>query len=183
MSPPIELPPVLDDGVIRLDAFTLDDAAAHWRGEDAEMRRRFDDPEPETTKSLQLAQAAMVRWIGQRVAGGPQFAYALRTAPRLLAGGCELRRPAAERAEVSWWVFPEFRGRGLAGRAARLLCRAAFESMPALRRIEAHIDPDNHASRHVALSGGFVELGEVQDLAWTGTTVTRLRYALERRTS
>jgi RimJ/RimL family protein N-acetyltransferase len=178
MSTPIHLPPSLSDGLVILDAPTLDDAPAHCRGEDAEMRRRFDSPTPETPGSLEQARAAMARWIDQRDHGGPQFAYALRDPPGLLAGGCELRRPAAECAEVSWWLFPDFRHRGLAVRAARLLCRAAFDNMPELRRIEAHIDPDNHASRRVALSGGFVELGEVKDAAWTGVIITRLRYVL-----
>jgi RimJ/RimL family protein N-acetyltransferase len=50
--------------------------------------------------------------------------------------------------------------------------------MAKLRRIEAHIDPDNHASRGVALGAGFVEDGEVQDESWSGPAVTRLRYVL-----
>jgi RimJ/RimL family protein N-acetyltransferase len=178
MSTPIRLPAVLSDGVVRLDAPTPDDAVAHWRGEDAEMRRRFDDPEPLTPKSVDLTRAAMVRWIDQRAAGGPQFAYALRDQEGVLAGGCELRRPTPEHAEISWWVFPAFRGRGLAGRAAGLLCRAAFGDMPALRRIEAHIDHDNHASRRVAAVAGFVEDGEIQEATWAGAVVTRLRYVL-----
>jgi [ribosomal protein S5]-alanine N-acetyltransferase len=178
MSLRIDLPPVLGDDLVRLDAPTLEDALAHWRGEDTEMRRRFDDPEPESPKSVEQARTAMARWIGQRAAGGPQFAYALRVPPAVLAGGCELRRPASERAEVSWWVFPACRGRGLAGRAARLLCRAAFASMPELRWIEAHVDHDNHASRRVALSAGFVEAGEIEEGTWSGAIVTRLRYVL-----
>jgi len=181
MTFPIELPPILGDGVIRLDAPTLDDALAHWRGEDAEMRRRFDDPEPETPKPLEMAQAAMARWINYRAAGGPQFAYALRVDDGVLAGGCELQRPEHDRAQVSWWLFPDYRGRGLASRAARLLCHVAFESMPELRTIEAHIAHDNHPSRHVALSVGFVEAGEVTGDTWAGATVTLKRYVLTGR--
>jgi RimJ/RimL family protein N-acetyltransferase len=178
MNTRIDLPPVLGDNVVRLDAFTLDDAEAHWLGEDAEMRRRFDDPDPHTPKPVDQALAAMARWIDYRAAGGPQFTYAVRVAGGLLAGGCELQRPEVERAHVSWWVFPAYRRQGLAGRAARLLCQAAFGSMAKLRRIEAHIDPDNHASRGVALGAGFVEDGEVQDESWSGPAVTRLRYVL-----
>jgi RimJ/RimL family protein N-acetyltransferase len=174
----IDLPAVLEDGVVLLDAPKLDDAEAHWRGEDAEMRRRFDDPEPSVPKPLEMAQAAMARWIDYRAAGGPQFAYALRVDGGVLAGGCELQRPEHDRAHISWWLFPDYRGHGLASRAARLLCRAAFESMPDLRTIEAHIAHDNHASRHVALNVGFIEGGEVTNDTWAGATVTLQRYVL-----
>ena len=174
----IDLPPVLADGVVRLDSPTPEDALAHWRGEDAEMRRRFDDPEPEVLKPLELAQAAMARWIDGRAAGGPQFAYALRVEGRVLAGGCELQRPEHDRARVSWWLFPNYRGRGLASRAARLLCRGAFDSMPELRAIEAHIAHDNHSSRHVALSVGFIESGDVTSETRARATVTLRRYVL-----
>lgn len=178
MSPRIDLPPVLGDDIVRLDAFTLDDAEAHWLGEDAEMRRRFDDPDPHTPKPVEQARAAMARWIDYRAAGGPQFTYAVRVADGGLAGGCELQRPEVEKAHVSWWVFPAYRRQGLAGRAARLLCRAAFESMSELRRIEAHVAHDNHASRGVALGAGFVEDGEVVSETWAGEVVTLLRYVL-----
>jgi RimJ/RimL family protein N-acetyltransferase len=178
MNVRIDLPPMLGDGVVRLDAFTLDDAEAHWLGEDAEMRRRFDDPEPHTPKPLEQARASMARWIDYRAAGGPQLAYAVRVADGVLAGGCELQRPEVARAHVSWWVFPAYRGRGLAGRAARLLCRAALESMAEVRRIEAHIDFDNHPSRGVVLGAGFVEDGEIVEGTWAGAVVTRLRYVL-----
>jgi RimJ/RimL family protein N-acetyltransferase len=178
MNTRIDLPPEIGDGVVRLDAFTLDDATAHWLGEDAEMRRRFDDPDPHTPKPVEQARAAMARWIDYRAAGGPQLAYAVRIADGVLAGGCELQRPEVERAHVSWWVFPTYRRQGLAGRAARLLCRTAFESMAEIRSIEAHIDPDNHASRGVALGAGFVEDGEVVGETWAGAIVTRLRYVL-----
>ena len=45
------------------------------------------------------------------------FAYAVRSAAGELVGGCELRLAAPDSADVSYWVFPAFRGQGYARRA------------------------------------------------------------------
>ena len=167
----MRLPDRLTDGVVVLDAPTLDDAAAHNAGEDGEMRLRFESPRPAT---LDEHRAAFGRWVAAREAGGPDIVYAVRGKGGVLMGGCEIRRPAADRASVSYWIYPAFRGQGLAVRALALLCEAA--SSQGLTRIEAHIDADNHASRRTAEAAGFVETGEVEDEEWTGRLVTRLLY-------
>ena len=155
----IRLPASLSDGVIVLDAHALADAEAHWRGEDDEMRRRFDSPRPPT---LEEVRAAIGRWVEARATGGPNFVYALRSPEGVLMGGCEVRRLGPGRANVSYWVFPHFRGRGHAARALRLVCAAAA-ALADIRRLEAHIDPDNLASRRVAEAAGFGEAGVVED--------------------
>jgi RimJ/RimL family protein N-acetyltransferase len=175
VAPLIVLPPILEDGVIRLDAHTPADADAHRQGEDAEMRRRFEAPRPATLEEIRVA---IGRWSQQRACGGPGFTYALRMLSGELAGGCELRRPDADCAHVSYWVFAAFRRQGLAGRALRLMLAAAREAMPELRAFEAHIDPDNVASRALAAGAGFVESGQVEEAALSGETISRLRYVL-----
>ena len=173
---PIRLPEVLTDGVIVLDAPTLDDAGPHLAGEDEEMRRRFESPGPGT---LEGARAAMGRWITARAAGGPMFAYALRNLTGALMGGCEIRLVSADVANVSYWLFPAFRGRGHASRALRLLCEhAAF--IPGLCRIEAHVDPDNIASRRVAEQARFLEVGVVEDATADGSIASRILYVRPR---
>ena len=72
---PMPLPPSLTDGVIRLDSHTVEDAEAHYAGEDMEMVRRFDGVEKAPLENI---RGAMRRWIAMRAAGGPQFAYAMR---------------------------------------------------------------------------------------------------------
>src|SRR5438270_13200599 len=145
------LPETLADGIVLLDVHRLEDAEAHLLGEDEEMRRRFDSVRPAT---LEETRSAVERWIAGRAEGGPMFAYALRAASGQLIGGCELRMRSASSANVSYWVFPSFRGHGHALRAVSLLSAAA-ERIPGLHRLEVRIAPDNESSRRVAMKAGF----------------------------
>jgi RimJ/RimL family protein N-acetyltransferase len=72
-----------------------------------------------------------------------------------LVGGCELRLVGETRAEASYWTFPQFRRRGYATRALRLL--AAWASGLGVDRVELHGEPDNVASRRVAERSGFAQ--------------------------
>ena len=170
--PLLRLPEMLTDGIILLDAHRLEDAEAHWRGEDEEMRRRFDTMRPAT---LDETRAAIGRWIDGRATGAPMFAYALRTLSGRLAGGCELRMRSTDSANISYWLFPAFRGRGYAGRAVALLCDAAAR-VAGLRRLEARIAPDNVRSRRVAEKAGFIGAGWVEEKAWTDVSSAMMLY-------
>jgi RimJ/RimL family protein N-acetyltransferase len=170
--PLLFLPETLSDGVLLLDAHRLEDAEAHLAGEDEEMRRRFDAPRPAT---LDETRRAMARWIAGRAAGEPMFAYALRELDGRLIGGCELRMRSAESANVSYWVFARYRGRGHGLRALELLCAAA-QAIPGLRRLEARIAPDNRSSRRVAEKAGFEAAGTVEEKAWTGRVSAMILY-------
>jgi RimJ/RimL family protein N-acetyltransferase len=149
--------PTLEDGVIALDAHTLADVAAHVEGEDDEQARRFGwYPKRSTTET---ATAAIEAWRAQWAAGGPRRAFAIRTLPdQALAGGCELRIEGDGRAALSYWIFPAFRGRGLASRAVRLVTAWAFAQLE-VARVELLIEPDNHASLAVARAAGFTREG------------------------
>lgn len=170
--PLLRLPDTLSDGVVLLDTHRVEDAEAHLAGEDDEMRLRFDAPRKAT---LDEVRGAMARWIEGRKAGGPMFAYALRRPAGELMGGCELRMLTAQAANVSYWLYPQFRGRGYAARALALLCESAGV-VPGLEQVEAHIAPDNLASRRLAERCGFVEAGVAEEEAWTGATSTMIRY-------
>ncbi|MGA0604322.1 GNAT family N-acetyltransferase [Caulobacter sp. KR2-114] len=170
-TPPLDLPERLTDGVVMLDGHVGADAAAHHAGEDAEMRRRFHAPRPAT---LQEIRAAVQRWVDALAAPAPTRVYALRDGAGVLMGGAEARRTGASSADVSYWIYPAFRGRGLAARALALLVDALGQS--GIATVEAHIDPDNLASRRTAERAGFEEAGLVTETEWTGETVTRVRY-------
>jgi RimJ/RimL family protein N-acetyltransferase len=170
--PVLRLPDTLADGVVLLDAHRTGDAEAHLDGEDAEMRRRFDAERPAT---LEETRRAMARWIEGRAAGTPMFAYAVRLPSGELIGGCEIRMRSPTSANVSYWIYPPFRGRGYALRAVTLLCRAA-KGVEGLERLEARIAPDNTRSHRVAEKAGFKKAGTVEERAWTGAVATMNLY-------
>ena len=170
---PLRLPARMADDVVLLDGHVLADAEAHLAGEDAEMLRRFEAPHAAT---LDQTRAAIERWIAARAAGGPMIAYAVRAAGELV-GGCELRLAGPDSVDVSYWVFPAFRGQGYARRALTLLCQAVA-GLDDVSWVEVHIDPDNLASRRVAEAAGFVETGVVRDPTASGETARRLLYTL-----
>ena len=69
------------------------------------------------------------------------------------AGSVDVRRVADGVGSLSWAVYAPFRGRGLAGRAVRLLVDFAFAEL-GLSRVEAHVDPLNRPSLRIALRAG-----------------------------
>ena len=103
------------------------------------------------------------------------FAYAIRQRTGRLIGGCELRMRSPVSANVSYWIFPQFRRRGYALRALSVLCEVA-SSVDELERLEARVAPDNVASRRVLDKANFVESGTVEEIAWTGKASMMLLY-------
>jgi RimJ/RimL family protein N-acetyltransferase len=148
--------PRLTDGVIVLDGFTVADAGAHLAGEDEEQARRFGWYPAQSI--LGTVRRAIERWSGEWAGGAQTRAFALRQPEGVLVGGCEIRLRGDGRAALSYWVFPAFRGRGYAGRAARLACEWAFTAL-GVERMEVYVEPDNVRSRAVAVRGGFREEG------------------------
>jgi RimJ/RimL family protein N-acetyltransferase len=167
-----QLPDSISDGTILLDAYRLEDAEAHLSGEDEEMRRRFDAVRP---ASLDETRRAIKRWIAGRARGGPMFAYAVRDVSGRLMGGCELRMRSADSANVSYWLFPQFRGRGHALQALNLVCEAS-ERIAGLNRLELRISPDNESSRRVAERGGFLQTGTIEEKGGTGAVSMMIAY-------
>jgi RimJ/RimL family protein N-acetyltransferase len=153
--------PRLEDGVVSLDAHTLADVTAQVAGEDPEQARRFGwHPKRSTPATV---TAAIEAWQAQWAAGGPKRAFAVRElAGGALAGGCELRMESDGRATMSYWIFPPFRGLGLATRAVRLATAWAFAELD-MGRVELHIEADNDASHAVARRAGFSREGVLRD--------------------
>lgn len=149
--------PRLTDGVVALDQHTLTDAEAHLAGEDEEQARRFGwYPARSTPESV---RRAIESWQAQWESSGSTRTFAIRDQPvRALAGGCQLRLRERQIAEISYWVFPTFRGRGFAARAIALACGWAFLEL-GVERMELYVEPDNEASRRSAVRAGFTEEG------------------------
>jgi 8-oxo-dGTP pyrophosphatase MutT (NUDIX family)/GNAT superfamily N-acetyltransferase len=66
-----------------------------------------------------------------------------------VAGSIRLRPIDESRSELSWSVSPLHRGRGVGVRAVRLVLSYAFEHL-GLTRVEAYVDPTNHAALRLA---------------------------------
>ena len=149
--------PRLADEVVVLDAFSPEDEGAHLLGEDDEQARRFGwFPERSTPATV---RAAFARWDEGWRTGGSTRAFAMREpGSGTLVGGCEIRLRGEGIGEISYWTFPEHRGKGLATHAVRLLCAFAFSDL-AVNRVEAKVEPDNQSSRRVVEGAGFVEAG------------------------
>jgi RimJ/RimL family protein N-acetyltransferase len=147
----------LTDGVIALDRHTLADAAAHLAGEDEEQARRFGwYPARSTPEGV---RRVIVKWQREWATGSLTRVFAIRESETgALAGGCEVRVRDTGVGEMSYWVFPAFRGRRYASRAVILACGWAFAEL-GVERMEIYVEPDNAASRSTALRAGFTEEG------------------------
>ena len=145
--------PTLTDGIVLLDEFRPDDLDAHVSGEDEEHARRLGWYPDHSTRETALT--AFERWGRDWAEDGPTRALAARrTDSGELVGGCQLRLREKRIGELSYWTFPQHRGRGFARRAAALLCRYGFENL-GIERIEAYVEPDNSNSRRVVEAVGF----------------------------
>jgi [ribosomal protein S5]-alanine N-acetyltransferase len=65
------------------------------------------------------------------------------------------------RAELSLWVVPQLRGRGLGGRALRLAATWALEAC-GLARVQAVVEPGNEPMIRAALSAGFAREAQLR---------------------
>ena len=148
----------LTDGVVLLDRFTDAAVDSLWSGEDDDYVRRSDLPGPFTRRDI----ADQIRhWQEHWQRGGPGRSFAVReTGTRRLVGGCvlEVHPGDGEIAELSYWVFPPYRGRGYATRAVELACGYAFDCL-GIGRVELCIEPSNDASLRVAAGAGFLREG------------------------
>lgn len=88
-------------------------------------------------------------------------------------GTCSLSRFDARHgeAEIGYALRPELWGQGLAREAVTLALDWGFHTL-GLRRIEASIDPRNHASRGLLQRLGFASEGVLQQPGFVGTVVT-----------
>ena len=152
--------PELRGDRIVLNAHTDNEAAAHAAGEDEETARRFGWwPERSTEETV---RAAYANWARNWQDDGPVRAFAARDpGSGALVGGCELRIGPDGTGEVSYWTHAGKRGQGHARNALALL--VGYAASIGVTRLEAHVAPDNHASRRVAEAAGFTQADTFTD--------------------
>lgn len=66
-------------------------------------------------------------------------------------------------AEVSYWFGRAYWGRGFGRRVVRKMTAQAFRDHPGLRRVIAHVHPDNHGSAKVLIAAGYTACGHRPD--------------------
>ena len=72
---------------------------------------------------------------------------------------------AHERAEIGFWILPNYQRKGYVQEAAESLIRNSFIEQGFLR-IEASVETDNAASRALLLSLGFRSEGVLRSYEW-----------------
>lgn len=151
--------PELTDGVIVLSGMTVEDAAALVAGEDADIAARLARAPSTLATAEHHIVACAADWRGDWCRPGTKLAWGIRDAATgTLAGTAEvaLRFPELEpgAANLSYGVFPRWRGRRYAARAVDLVCDfLATETRASLAVLR--IDRDNVTSLRVAEQCGF----------------------------
>jgi RimJ/RimL family protein N-acetyltransferase len=163
IQPSFVVVPHLTDGVVVLDALLPADVPSHLVGEDEESVRWLTEGQRSTAASTQI-------WIERSLAAWAtgthlQRPMALRDgASGNLAGmaeynldsaGCGL---VAGEVNVSYQVYPDYRGRGFAVRALALLVEH-LGSVPGVTSAVLRVAPGNKPSVRVAAKAGFTEGG------------------------
>ena len=108
---------------------------------------------PSAAKEQEDAEAFVDACVSAFDAGAT-FAYAIVAPTHQVIGYINLTA-ATPHAVVAYWVHPQWRGRGIAARAVRVLVDAVFASHENIQRIHAHLDAANVASRRVLDDAGF----------------------------
>lgn len=124
---------VIDSDTLRLRPPTVADAREWLSGEDDELARWFEFPRRSTREDV---ERAIERWSESWQLGGPVRCWAIcdRTTGAI-AGGVELRQVDETDVSLSYWVFPPWRRRGIATRAAELALDHAASAMGASRAV------------------------------------------------
>lgn len=143
--------PTLRDGDLLLRPWTTGDVEQSLDlHDDVEIARWFDLPSAPPSRD---EHAAWVLDTHDEWADSRSKATFLLEWQGRVAGSVDVRRIAEGVGSLSWLVYSPFRQQGLASRALRLLVDFAFAEL-GLSRVEAHVNPLNRASLHVALRAG-----------------------------
>jgi RimJ/RimL family protein N-acetyltransferase len=157
--------PELTDGVIVLSMLTVVDTAALVDGEDEHILRRLSaGPSTLETAARRIAVCAE-HWAGDWYRGGAKLVWGVRdVATGALAGTAEVQlcnpELAAGAANLSYGVFPGWRGRRYGSRAVGLMCEFLATRTTASVAI-LRIDSDNGPSLRVAEQSSFTSSQEL----------------------
>lgn len=168
-------PAVLQDHELTLSALSLQDAADHLAGEDAELVRWLNGG----VGTPQTVEVFILRSRQQWEQGGPVLTFGVREAGTL-GGTLEIQcgQPGLPVGAVnlSYGLYPKFRGRGLASRSVLLACDYAGRLGATAAVIK--VEPENLASSAVAVRAGFSQFDQITEDG--GTEFLLFRKELDR---
>lgn len=175
-------PPTLTDGTITLRPWRDADVAEAVAGHDDEMALWFGwDPADVTEESH---RRAIERWRADYAADRRRTSFVIEHAGALV-GSVEATREGESGASLSWTLYAGHRGHGYAARAVRMLVDWAFTDVDqgglGLQRVEARVDPRNHASRRVATRAGLRLEGMQRIVPGMGDRADATSYAVYAR--
>ncbi|MEH6436896.1 GNAT family N-acetyltransferase [Massilia sp. DD77] len=108
------------------------------------------------------ATRAQMRWFQQLETEGTGKWWAICPAdePGQLIGACGVNDivHAHRRAELGYWLFPEYWGQGIAHECVAAMIKHVFDTMP-IYRIGAEVEVDNEASARLLRKLGFSHEG------------------------
>ena len=174
-------PPVLGDGVVRLEPLApVHGSAMEALARDVDVARHTRVPEP-------VPDGFGVEWVDRYIAGwqaGERAGFAICDAAsgEFLGFMALVSMDATTReAEAGYIVASEARGRGVATRALRILAAWAFDEL-GLERLELRVDTANAASARVAERAGFTREGVLRSMyVKEGVRADEAVYSLIRR--
>lgn len=149
------------DGEIMLRPFTLADAETHLASEDEAQQKWLSGGK----SSLESVQ----KWIKESEEyfekGGPVFALAVLVGDEI-AGMVEANADIEKvqglsvgDANISYGIYPNFRGKGIATKAVNLMTE--FLKEKGFKRGVIRVSPDNVSSLKVPVACGFEEAGMI----------------------
>lgn len=150
---------MLTDGVIMLRCLAAHDADAHLAGEDEDLIRWLSGGPGSLERLLPWIQDNREQWA----TGGPRRNFGVfDVASTALVGNAEahLAMPGLEpgAVNISYGVFPYWRGRGLARRAVALICHW-LRTQPACTTAVIRVAPNNTNSLRIPEALGFEHVG------------------------
>lgn len=151
--------PTLTDGDVTLRPWRREDIDIAHGLSDEEMARWLDLPADQPRSAL---ADAVARWQQLYAEDRAVVSFVIELAGQPgPVGTVEVRRTSEGVGSVFWTTYKPFRGRHVAQRAVRMLAAYAFGEL-GLERLQAEIDPDNHASARVAIRVGFRREGRLR---------------------
>jgi ribosomal-protein-serine acetyltransferase len=161
----VRLPERIEDGELLLRRWRVEDAELQAAAvlESIEHLRPWMPWAAGEPQSLAARRATIAGWVRDWEAGGDVY-LAIVVGGRVAGGTGLHRRGGPGVLEIGYWLHPDFVGRGVATRTARLLTDAAF-ALDGIDRVQIRHDHANARSGAVPARLGFSVLRDAPNPA------------------